>query len=185
MPGQLTGFPCSHINWAVCLPAEAGHRSGGGFVPLPTEQRFGRFVEQITAKCKKFIQYKGDQEYAGKTKCWVQLWIVEWWSGPPHFGFAVLAVAIQKVFHSASSLQLSVVYSLELPREKAATEKAMLPELGECAEMEQIKLEAPEKLYLDVCIGFRFWDVQIWVLFAPKLILVTSWLIKLSVQVSK
>ncbi|XP_075289428.1 dynein axonemal assembly factor 1 isoform X1 [Opisthocomus hoazin] len=37
----------------------------------------------------------------------------------------------------------------ELPREKAATEKAMLPELGECAEMEQIKLEAPEKLYLD------------------------------------
>ncbi|XP_059681023.1 dynein axonemal assembly factor 1 [Gavia stellata] len=37
----------------------------------------------------------------------------------------------------------------ELPREKAATEKAMLPELDEYAETEQIKLETPEKLYLD------------------------------------
>ncbi|NXW63160.1 DAAF1 factor, partial [Eurystomus gularis] len=36
-----------------------------------------------------------------------------------------------------------------LPREKAATEKAMLPELYECAEIEQIKLDAPGKLYLD------------------------------------
>ncbi|NWU57400.1 DAAF1 factor, partial [Dromas ardeola] len=34
-------------------------------------------------------------------------------------------------------------------REKAATEKAMLPELDEYAEIEWIKLETPEKLYLD------------------------------------
>ncbi|XP_064315370.1 dynein axonemal assembly factor 1 isoform X1 [Phalacrocorax carbo] len=37
----------------------------------------------------------------------------------------------------------------DLPREKAATEKAMLPELDEHAEIEQIKQETPEKLYLD------------------------------------
>ncbi|KAM9288768.1 dynein axonemal assembly factor 1 [Morus bassanus] len=37
----------------------------------------------------------------------------------------------------------------DLPREKAATEKAMLPELDEHAEIEQVKLETPEKLYLD------------------------------------
>ncbi|NXA25124.1 DAAF1 factor, partial [Ibidorhyncha struthersii] len=37
----------------------------------------------------------------------------------------------------------------DLPREKAATEKAVLPELDERAEIEQIKLETPEKLYLD------------------------------------
>lgn len=54
----------------------------------------------------------------------------------------------------------------------------MLPELDGHAEIEQIKLETPEKLYLDVGIGFRFWEVQIWVLSAPKLILVTSSVIK-------
>ncbi|NWS72365.1 DAAF1 factor, partial [Crotophaga sulcirostris] len=37
----------------------------------------------------------------------------------------------------------------DLPREKAATEKAVLPELDEYTEMEKIKLETPEKLYLD------------------------------------
>ncbi|NXK99943.1 DAAF1 factor, partial [Mesembrinibis cayennensis] len=37
----------------------------------------------------------------------------------------------------------------DLPREKAATEKAMLLELDEYAEIEQLKLETPEKLYLD------------------------------------
>ncbi|KAM6118097.1 dynein axonemal assembly factor 1 [Pterocles gutturalis] len=37
----------------------------------------------------------------------------------------------------------------DLPGEKAATEKAMLPDLGEDAEIEQIKPETPEKLYLD------------------------------------
>ncbi|NXQ86687.1 DAAF1 factor, partial [Nyctibius grandis] len=37
----------------------------------------------------------------------------------------------------------------DLPREKATTEKAMLPELDEYAEMEQIKLETAEKLHLD------------------------------------
>ncbi|NXH71313.1 DAAF1 factor, partial [Hydrobates tethys] len=37
----------------------------------------------------------------------------------------------------------------DLPREKAATEKGVLPELDEYAETEQIKLETPEKLYLD------------------------------------
>ncbi|NXE23024.1 DAAF1 factor, partial [Ardeotis kori] len=37
----------------------------------------------------------------------------------------------------------------DLAREKAAAEKAMLPELDECAEIEQVKLETPEKLYLD------------------------------------
>ncbi|XP_010158858.1 PREDICTED: dynein assembly factor 1, axonemal [Eurypyga helias] len=36
-----------------------------------------------------------------------------------------------------------------LPGEKAAPEKAMLPELDEYAEIEQGKLETPEKLYLD------------------------------------
>ncbi|NXK06874.1 DAAF1 factor, partial [Herpetotheres cachinnans] len=37
----------------------------------------------------------------------------------------------------------------DLPTEKTATEKDMLPELDEYAEIEQIKLETPEKLYLD------------------------------------
>ncbi|NXL57997.1 DAAF1 factor, partial [Chordeiles acutipennis] len=37
----------------------------------------------------------------------------------------------------------------DLPREKAATEKAMLPELNEYAGVGQIKPETPEKLYLD------------------------------------
>ncbi|NXE80629.1 DAAF1 factor, partial [Cochlearius cochlearius] len=37
----------------------------------------------------------------------------------------------------------------DLPREKAATEKATLPEQDEYAEIELIKLETPEKLYLD------------------------------------
>ncbi|NWZ52277.1 DAAF1 factor, partial [Haliaeetus albicilla] len=37
----------------------------------------------------------------------------------------------------------------DLPREKAATEKAVLAELNDYAEIEQIKLETPEKLYLD------------------------------------
>ncbi|XP_068267595.1 dynein axonemal assembly factor 1 isoform X2 [Nyctibius grandis] len=37
----------------------------------------------------------------------------------------------------------------DLPREKATTEKAMLPELDEYAEMEQIKPETAEKLHLD------------------------------------
>ncbi|KAM6057709.1 dynein axonemal assembly factor 1 isoform 1-T1 [Chlamydotis macqueenii] len=37
----------------------------------------------------------------------------------------------------------------DLAREKAAAEKAMLPELDECAEIEQVKLETPEKIYLD------------------------------------
>ncbi|KAF1650619.1 Dynein assembly factor 1, axonemal, partial [Aptenodytes patagonicus] len=37
----------------------------------------------------------------------------------------------------------------DLPREKAATEKAVLPELDEHAEIEQVKLETAEKLYLD------------------------------------
>ncbi|XP_053935061.1 dynein axonemal assembly factor 1 [Cuculus canorus] len=37
----------------------------------------------------------------------------------------------------------------DLPREKAATEKAMVLQLDEYAEMEQIKLETPKKLYLE------------------------------------
>ncbi|KAK1213768.1 DAAF1 factor, partial [Pygoscelis papua] len=37
----------------------------------------------------------------------------------------------------------------DLQREKAATEKAVLPELNEHAEVEQVKLETAEKLYLD------------------------------------
>ncbi|XP_069724735.1 dynein axonemal assembly factor 1 isoform X1 [Phaenicophaeus curvirostris] len=37
----------------------------------------------------------------------------------------------------------------DLPREKAAMERTMLTELDEYANMEQIKLETPEKLYLD------------------------------------
>ncbi|XP_021264299.1 dynein assembly factor 1, axonemal isoform X2 [Numida meleagris] len=37
----------------------------------------------------------------------------------------------------------------DLPREKKASQRAVVPELGECAEIEQIKLEAPEKLRLD------------------------------------
>ncbi|NXV34309.1 DAAF1 factor, partial [Rissa tridactyla] len=37
----------------------------------------------------------------------------------------------------------------DLARDKAVTEKAMLPELDEYAEIEQIKMETPEKLYLD------------------------------------
>lgn len=59
-----------------------------------------------------------------------------------------------------SSLQLAIVYSLDLPEEKAATEKALPPELDEYAETEQIKLETLEKLYLDVCVGFNLWEVQ-------------------------
>lgn len=68
----------------------------------------------------------------------------------------MLAVAIQIVFHSVSSLQLSIVYSLDLPREKAASGKAILPELDQYAETEQTKLDTLEKLCLDVGIGFRF-----------------------------
>ncbi|NWW52610.1 DAAF1 factor, partial [Pedionomus torquatus] len=37
----------------------------------------------------------------------------------------------------------------DLPREKTATEKATLAELDEYAEIKEIKLETPEKLYLD------------------------------------
>ncbi|NWH17065.1 DAAF1 factor, partial [Grus americana] len=37
----------------------------------------------------------------------------------------------------------------DLPGEKAATAKAVLPELDEYTEVEQVKLETPEKLYLD------------------------------------
>ncbi|NXJ44032.1 DAAF1 factor, partial [Ciconia maguari] len=48
----------------------------------------------------------------------------------------------------------------DLPREKAATEKAVLPELDECAEIEQIKLEAPEKLYLDELPDLEDTDVN-------------------------
>ncbi|NXS56802.1 DAAF1 factor, partial [Brachypteracias leptosomus] len=36
-----------------------------------------------------------------------------------------------------------------LPREKVAAESVVLPELGECAEIEQLKLDTPGKLYLD------------------------------------
>ncbi|XP_075366649.1 dynein axonemal assembly factor 1 isoform X2 [Mycteria americana] len=48
----------------------------------------------------------------------------------------------------------------DLSREKAATEKAMLPELDECAEIEQIKLETPEKLYLDELPDLEDTDVS-------------------------
>ncbi|NXU08372.1 DAAF1 factor, partial [Pardalotus punctatus] len=47
------------------------------------------------------------------------------------------------------SLQLTIVYSLDLPGQEAATDKAMLPERGEYAEIEQLKLETLEKLCLD------------------------------------
>ncbi|NXF54101.1 DAAF1 factor, partial [Oceanites oceanicus] len=48
----------------------------------------------------------------------------------------------------------------DLPREKAATEKAMLSELDEYAEIEQIKLETPEKLYLDELPDLEDTDVN-------------------------
>ncbi|XP_064315374.1 dynein axonemal assembly factor 1 isoform X4 [Phalacrocorax carbo] len=48
-----------------------------------------------------------------------------------------------------SNNYIKTIENLYLPREKAATEKAMLPELDEHAEIEQIKQETPEKLYLD------------------------------------
>ncbi|NWW70418.1 DAAF1 factor, partial [Climacteris rufus] len=47
------------------------------------------------------------------------------------------------------SLQLTAVYSLDLPGEGTATDKALLPEREEYAEIEQLKLETLEKLYLD------------------------------------
>ncbi|NWV67291.1 DAAF1 factor, partial [Malurus elegans] len=37
----------------------------------------------------------------------------------------------------------------DLPLQEAATDKAMIPERDECAEIEQVKLETLEKLYLD------------------------------------
>ncbi|NXF29225.1 DAAF1 factor, partial [Nyctibius bracteatus] len=52
----------------------------------------------------------------------------------------------------------------DLPIEKAATEKAMLPELDEYAEMEQIKLEAAEKLHLDELPDLEDIDIE----FPPK-----------------
>ncbi|NXG61930.1 DAAF1 factor, partial [Hemiprocne comata] len=48
----------------------------------------------------------------------------------------------------------------DLPREKAATPKAMLPELDEYAEMEQIRLDTPEKLYLDELPDLEDMDVN-------------------------
>lgn len=63
--------------------------------------------------------------------------------------------SIDIIFYSVSSLQLIIDYSLDLPGQDAATDKAMLPERDEYAEIEQFKLETLEKLSLDVCIGFR------------------------------
>lgn len=57
---------------------------------------------------------------------------------------------------SLSSLQLSFVASLDLPREKAAAHEATLPGLDEYAEIEPIKVETHEKLYLNVCIDSDF-----------------------------
>ncbi|NWS84586.1 DAAF1 factor, partial [Toxostoma redivivum] len=48
-----------------------------------------------------------------------------------------------------SSLQLTVDYSVDLPGQEAATDKAMLPERGEYAEIEQFKLETLETLSLE------------------------------------
>ncbi|NXV16613.1 DAAF1 factor, partial [Cepphus grylle] len=48
----------------------------------------------------------------------------------------------------------------DLARDKAATEKAMLPELDEYAEIEQIKMETPEKLYLDELPDLEDTDVS-------------------------
>ncbi|PKU43896.1 dynein assembly factor axonemal [Limosa lapponica baueri] len=48
----------------------------------------------------------------------------------------------------------------DLPREKAATEKATLAELDEYAEIEEIKLETPEKLYLDELPDLEDTDVS-------------------------
>ncbi|KAM6353437.1 dynein axonemal assembly factor 1 [Alca torda] len=48
----------------------------------------------------------------------------------------------------------------DLARDKAATEKAVLPELDEYAEIEQIKMETPEKLYLDELPDLEDTDVS-------------------------
>ncbi|NXP15857.1 DAAF1 factor, partial [Thinocorus orbignyianus] len=48
----------------------------------------------------------------------------------------------------------------DLPREKAATEKATLAELDEYAEIKEIKLETPEKLYLDELPDLEDTDVS-------------------------
>ncbi|NXR01863.1 DAAF1 factor, partial [Sagittarius serpentarius] len=48
----------------------------------------------------------------------------------------------------------------ELPQEKAATEKALLPELDDYAEIEQIKMKTPEKLYLDELPDLEDTDVD-------------------------
>ncbi|XP_037265416.1 dynein assembly factor 1, axonemal isoform X1 [Falco rusticolus] len=48
----------------------------------------------------------------------------------------------------------------DLPREKAAAEKATLPELDKYAEIKQIKLETPEKLYLDELPDLEDLDVN-------------------------
>ncbi|NXW72171.1 DAAF1 factor, partial [Hirundo rustica] len=47
------------------------------------------------------------------------------------------------------SLQLTIDYSVDLPGQQAATDKAMLPEREEYAEIEQFKLETLETLSLD------------------------------------
>lgn len=59
------------------------------------------------------------------------------------------------IFCSVSSLQLTIDYSLDVPGQEAAADKAMLPEREEYAEIEQFKLETLETLSLEVCIGFR------------------------------
>ncbi|XP_019475355.1 dynein assembly factor 1, axonemal [Meleagris gallopavo] len=67
----------------------------------------------------------------------------------------------------------------DLPREKTASERSVVPEMAEYAEIEQIKCETPEKLRLGVCIRFRYLiQILVWLLSTPRLTPLTSWLDK-------
>nr|XP_013047877.2 dynein axonemal assembly factor 1 [Anser cygnoides]XP_013047878.2 dynein axonemal assembly factor 1 [Anser cygnoides]XP_013047879.2 dynein axonemal assembly factor 1 [Anser cygnoides] len=69
---------------------------------------------------------------------------------------------IQEDSHMSSSYKhLNFNKELDdLPRENTVTERAMVPELGEHAEIEQIKLETPEKLRLDELPDLEAIDVN-------------------------
>ncbi|XP_051485197.1 dynein axonemal assembly factor 1 isoform X2 [Apus apus] len=71
-----------------------------------------------------------------------------------------IPVRIQEDAQESNSYRHSNKKTEDLPRGEAATPKAMLPELDEHAEMEQIKLETPEKLYLEELPDLEDMDVN-------------------------
>lgn len=109
------------------------------------------------------------------TKHWIQLFAF----------YRAHCCNIQSLLFSQFSAT-SYFYFLDPPGEKTASERAVVPELAEYAEIKQIKHETPEKLRLHVCIRLRYQSqVLVWLLSTPKLIPVTYWLNKVYGQISK